>query len=311
MAYAPYCQSASYLPIGGTQTQNATCSLPDVQVGGNYCEGQNSFATVALPQGATYQVKSKDFSCADAVVNGQWNLSCTGPSNSSTDVMICNSACNNATNSVSLAPVCDPGYNLDASSNVCIYAPITGQPGVAGCPQGYTMIDRGGQKVCAVGQNQNGQCPAGLYFDSKYGACVSATGQADVPYGINNPDLAAKNYQGCAAGYTYSSTYQCCQANTGGAYPSCPLQFAFNSFQKTCLPSQAQVSSAGCVTVQVNTLLCGPNIDVCNQWSTNEALCIRSGCHWNEKGKQATCQTAPVKIKSNSLHIIYGGCFYL
>ncbi len=43
MAYAPYCQSASYLPIGGTQTQNATCSLPDVQVGGNYCEGAEQF----------------------------------------------------------------------------------------------------------------------------------------------------------------------------------------------------------------------------------------------------------------------------
>ncbi len=89
------------------------------------------------------------------------------------------------------------------------------------------MIDRGGQKVCAVGQNQNGQCPAGLYFDSKYGACVSATGQADAPYGINNPDLAAKNYQGCAAGYTYSSTYQCCQANTGGAYPELPAWIRF------------------------------------------------------------------------------------
>ncbi len=294
-AFAPYCQNASYLPIGGTQTQNAACSLPDVQVGGNYCQGSSNYAIVDLPQGATYQVKSKGFSCADAVVNGQRSLSCTGPSNSSSDVMICNPACNGATNSASLAPVCDPGYNLDASSNACIYAPINRQPGVAGCPQGYTMIDRGGQKVCVIGQNQNGQCLTSLYFDSKYGACVSATGQADAPYGINNPDLATKNYQGCAAGYTYSSAYQCCQANTGGSYPGCPLGFAFDSSQKTCLPSQVQVSTTGCVIVQVNTLQCGPSVDVCNQWSNSEGICIRSGCHWNEKGPQAICQTAPVK----------------
>jgi len=292
-AFAPYCQNASYLPIGGAQTQSGTCSLPAVQTRGNYCQGPNSYATVTLPQGATYQVKSKDFSCEDAVVNGQRVLTCTGPSNSSSDINICNPACNGSANTASSASVCDPGYNLDTASNACIYAPISSQPGVAGCPQGYNLIDRGGQKVCVVGQNQNGQCPAGLYFDSQYGACVSATGQADAPYGINNPDLASKNYQGCAAGYTYSSEYQCCQANTGGTYPGCPLGFAFDSSQKTCLPSQVLSSSNGCVTVQVNTLQCGQSVDVCNKFTT-QAVCIRSGCHWNDKvsGKPAVCQTS-------------------
>jgi formylglycine-generating enzyme required for sulfatase activity len=286
-AFAPYCQSASYFPVGGTQ--NAACSLPDVQVRGNYCQGNISYATANIPQGATYQAKSKDFSCTDAVVNGQRVLTCTGPLNSSTNVTVCNPVCNGTTTSTSSSSVCDPGYNLDTASNACIYAPITGQPGIAGCPQGYNLIDRGGQKVCVIEKNQNGQCPAGLYFDSQYGACVSATGQVDAPYGIDNADLASKNYQGCAAGYTYSSVYQCCQANTGGTYPGCPLGFTFNSSQKTCLPSQVQLSSNGCVNVQMNTLQCGPVIDTCNQFTT-VPVCIRSGCHWNSKTN--LCQTA-------------------
>ncbi len=293
-AFAPYCQSASYLPIGGTQSQSNTCPAPQAQVGGNYCQGNSSYTTINISQGAAYHVKSKDFSCDDEVINGQRVLACTGPANSTTDITVCNSACGGSSGSAGSAPACDPGYNLDTSSNACLYAPIAG-PSVAGCPQGYNLVDRGGPKICVIGQNQNGQCPANLYFDSQYGACVSAAGQADAPYGIDNPDLASKNYQGCAAGYTYSSTYQCCQANTGGTYPGCPLGFTFDATQKTCVPAQAQLSGPGCVTVQLNTLQCGATSDVCNQFNYSQVVCIRSGCHWNEKGSQAICQTAPLK----------------
>ncbi len=291
-AFAPYCQSASYLPIGGTQQQSGTCPAPAAQARGNYCVGSANYITVDLSQGATYQVKSSDFSCSDAVVDGQRRLTCSGPNNSTTDVTICNPGCNGSANATSSVAACDPGYNLDASSNACVYSPITGQPSAAGCPQGYNLINRGGQQVCAVGQNQNGQCPAGLYFDSQYGACVSATGQEDAPYGLDNADLASKNYQGCAAGYTYSSTYQCCQVNTGGTYPGCPLGFTFDATQKTCVPAQVRQSGPGCVTVQLNTVQCGPVIDVCNQFNLGDRQCIRSGCHWNYK--KGICQTAPM-----------------
>jgi formylglycine-generating enzyme required for sulfatase activity len=288
-AFAPYCQSASYLPVGGTQTQSGNCPAPNVQVRGNYCQGSISYATANISQGATYQIQSKGFSCSDDVVNGQRVLTCTGPFNSTTDITVCNPACNGSSNVTSSAAVCDPGYTLNASNNICTYTPIAGQPGVAGCPQGYNLIDRGGQKVCVIGQNQNGQCPAGLYFDSQYGACVSATGLADAPYGIDNPDLATKNFQGCPAGYAYSSQYQCCQANTGGTYPGCPLGFTLDATQKTCVPNQVRPSGPGCVTVQLNTLQCGQVVDVCNQFITR-AICIRSGCHWNDP--KNLCQTA-------------------
>ncbi|HUI89320.1 MAG TPA: SUMF1/EgtB/PvdO family nonheme iron enzyme [Anaerolineales bacterium] len=288
-AFAPYCQMSSYLPTGNAQaTQTATCQVPTVQMPANYCQGSTSYVTVKIPQNVTYQVKSKDFNCTDDVVNGQRVLTCIGPNSSTTDVTVCNSACSGTANTISSASVCDPGYNLDASSNACLYAPVAEQPGVAGCPPGYNMVNRGGQQVCVVGRNQNGQCPAGLYFDSQYGACVSGAGQAYAPYGINNPELAAKNYQGCAAGYTYTSTYQCCQANTGGTYPGCPLGFTFDATQKTCLPAQVPLSGPGCVTVPLNTLQCGQVVDVCNQFK-NDIVCIRSGCHWNYKTN--ICQT--------------------
>jgi len=296
-AFAPYCQSVSYLPVGGTQGQGAICSAPAVQVGGNWCHGSISYATANIPQGATYQVKSKAFNCDDAVVNGQRILTCTGPVNSTTDVTVCNPTCSGSPNTTSSALACDPGYKLDASSSACEYAPVAGQPGVAGCPQGYHLIDRGGQKVCVIAQNQNGQCGIGLYFDSQYNACVSATGQADAPYGIDNPDLATKNYQGCPKGYSYSTEYQCCQANTGGTYPGCPVGFVLDPAQKTCVPAQTNLSGPGCVNVQLNTLQCGPVIDVCNQWSNSRAVCIRSGCHWNESGSSPVCQSAPVPSK--------------
>ncbi|HUH97100.1 MAG TPA: formylglycine-generating enzyme family protein [Anaerolineales bacterium] len=288
-AFAPYCQSASYLPTGGGQGQNGSCPAPQAQVRGNYCQGPNSFVTVDLSQGATYQVASKDFSCDDAVISGQRRLTCSGPDNSSTDLTICNAACNGSPNAAGPAAVCDPGYKLDAASNACLYAPVSAQPGVGGCGQGYNLIERGGQQVCAIGQNQNGQCPMGLYFDSQYGACVSASGQAYAPYGIDDGDLASKNYQGCAAGYTYSAAYQCCQAATGGAYPGCPQGFMANATQKTCVPAQVRAGGPGCVTVQLNTLQCGPVVDVCNQYKT-DVICIRSGCHWNLK--KNVCQTA-------------------
>ncbi len=288
-ALAPYCQSASYLPVSGAQTQSSTCPAPDVQVRGNYCQGPVSYVTANISQGATYQVKSKDFSCSDAMVNGQRVLTCSGPGNSTTEVTVCNPACNGSASAAASTPVCDPGYNLDASNNSCVYTPISSQPSVSGCPQGYNLVDRGGQKVCVIGQNQNGQCPANLYFDSQYGACVSAAGQADAPYGINNSDLASKNFQGCAAGYTYSSQYQCCQADTGGTYPGCPLGFTFDSTQNTCAPSQLRPSGPGCVTIKLNTVQCGAAVDVCNQYK-NQAVCVRSGCHWN--GTNNICQTS-------------------
>ena len=287
-AYAPYCQSASYLPIGGNQQQSGTCPAPEAQVRGNYCNGPINNATANISQGATYQVKSSNFNCTDATVNGQRVLTCSGPNNSSTDVTVCNPACNGSANATGSTAVCDPGYNLDPSSNACMYTPITGQPGVAGCPTGYNLINRGGQQVCVIAQNQNGQCPAGLYFDSQYGACVSLTGLAYAPYGVDNADLASRNFQGCAPGYTYSSTYQCCQANSGGSYPGCPLGFTFDATQKTCVPSQVRPSGPGCVVIQLNTAQCGPVVDVCNQFP-NRTICIRSGCHWNDL--KNLCQT--------------------
>ena len=187
--------------------------------------GDKGYATITIPDGATYRITTKGYSCSDAVVNGERLVTCTGPDLSSGKVTVCNPACSGAPSETGAPVVCDPGYNLDASSNACIYAPIDSWQAYPGVPAGYNLIDRGGRKVCAIGLNQNGQCALGTYFDGQYGACVSPAAGADVPYGINDPTSASQLFQGCAPGYSYDPAYQCCQANAGGAYPGCPSGF--------------------------------------------------------------------------------------
>ena len=288
-AIAPYCQTNSFIPTGAVTT-NSTCQVPEATVLGNYCSSNSGFTTVQIPQGATFQVPTKNYNCSDAVINGVRKLTCTGPNNTSGEVTVCNAACSGSPTQTGAAPACDPGYALDPSTGSCTYSPISSQPTVAGCPQGYNLIDRGGQKVCAIGQNLNGVCPAGTYFDSQYGACVSASGSANVPYGLDNASLASQTYQGCAAGYSYDPKSQCCQANTGGSYPGCPLGLTFDSTQKTCVPSQVRLSGPGCVTVSLNIAKCSQPVDVCSKIST-EQVCIRNSyaCQWKEENGVGSC----------------------
>jgi hypothetical protein len=288
-AIAPYCQTNSFIPTGAVST-NSTCQVPEATVLGNYCSSNSGFTTVQIPQNATFQVSTKNYSCVDAVINGVRKLTCTGPSNTSGEVMVCNAACSGSPTETGAAAVCDPGYTLDTSTGTCTYSPISSQPTVSGCPQGYNLIDRGGQKVCVIGQNLNGVCPSGTYFDSQYGACVSASGSADVPYGLDNPTLASQTYQGCAAGYSYDAKSQCCQANTGGTYPGCPLGLTFDSTQNTCVPSQVRLSGPGCVTVSLNIAKCSQPVDICSKITT-EQVCIRNAyaCQWKESGGVGSC----------------------
>lgn len=288
-AIAPYCQTNSYIPTGAVSTIS-TCQLPEASILGNYCSSKSGFTTVQIPQGATYQVPTKEYQCVDAVVDGIRKLTCTGPSNSSGEVTVCNAACSGSPNETGAAAVCDPGYKLDTSTGTCTYAPISNQPTVAGCSQGYSLIDRGGQKACAISQNLNGLCPAGTYFDTGYGACVSGSGSADIPYGLDNPALASQSYQGCAAGYSYDPNFQCCQANTGGAYPGCPLGFRFDAAQNTCIPGQVRLSGPGCVTVSLNIAKCSEPVDVCSKINT-EQVCLRNSyaCQWKEENNVGSC----------------------
>ena len=282
-AVAPYCQTSSYIPSGSPQT-TGTCQLPQADVRGNYCASKSGYTTVRISQDAVYQVASKDYSCTDAVVNGERILTCTGPDNSSGEVKVCNSSCSGAPSQTGATVACDPGYALDSSSGACVYSPIGLQPQISGCPSGYNLIDRGGQQVCALGLNQNGLCPAGTYFDGQYGGCVSPSGSTDAPYGIDNATLAGQLYQGCAAGYSYDSKYQCCQAAAGGAYPGCPLGFNFDSTQKTCVPGQVRLSGPGCVTISLNVARCTKPVDICSN-IPDESTCKRNSatCQWNDR----------------------------
>jgi len=283
-ALAPMCQISSYIP--SAVVSSAECQLPDVTVGASYCEFNRPFTTVDLEPGATYEVRTDGYRCEEAVVDGQRRLSCSGLDGTTGEVTVCNATCSNLPDVTGAASVCDPGYGLDNSTGTCLYSPVSPEFGVAGCPVGYVMVDRGGQVTCAPGLAGDGLCPDGMYFDSQYGACVSPTGGVDLPIGLNNPDLAAQAYQGCLPGFSYSPDYQCCQPSLGGTYPGCSLGSRYDTGTQTCIPDQFRLSGPGCVTVSVNMLQCNEpfQIAICGKIKT-EAGCIRNqvySCQWNE-----------------------------
>jgi formylglycine-generating enzyme required for sulfatase activity len=285
-AIAPYCQLSSYIPTGAPSTTGA-CEVPQAVVSGNYCAGGNGFTTVKISQEATYQIPTQGYNCSDAVVNGQRILTCTGPGNSSGEVKVCNPSCSGQPTQTGAAATCDPGYALDSATGACTYSPTSREPGVGGCPPGYNLADRGSQKVCVLGLNQNGQCPAGTYFDGQAGGCVSPA-SPDAPYGLQDAAAASQLFQGCAAGYSYDSQNQCCQASVGGAYPGCPLGFKYDAGQKTCVPEQVRLSGPGCVTVALNLARCSQPVDICSKIQT-EQVCLRNSyaCTWQDSSK--TC----------------------
>ncbi len=283
---APYCQLSAYIPTGVIVANG--CQLPVTDVAGQYCAAGNSFATVNLPADAVYEA-GKALKCEEAVVDGKRILTCLGPKAKETtnEITVCNPTCSNSPNITGAVPTCDPGYTLDSSTGLCNYSPVSAQVGVGGCPVGYVLADNGGQQSCIVGTNANGQCPAGLYFDNLAGRCVAPNGLTGAPYGIDNPSLAAESYAGCPAGYSYSETFQCCQAVSGGTYPGCPPGSAFNAELGACSPSDLRLAGPGCVTLDVTTLKCSEPVDTCSP-ITNETRCIKNPfCRWNEKA--GTC----------------------
>jgi formylglycine-generating enzyme required for sulfatase activity len=280
---APYCQLSAYIPAGAIVSNG--CELPQAEVAGNYCAGGQSIATVDLPAGAIYDAGSK-LNCTEAVVDGERRLTCVAPTSiqeTTNQITVCNPTCSNSPTVTGAGPTCDPGYTLDGNSGMCNYTPIINQLTVAGCPAGYLLADRGGQQTCILGLDANGQCAAGLYFDSLAGACVPPNGNTLVPYGIDNPTLAIQNYAGCATGYSYNDTFQCCQAVTGNTYPGCAPGSTFNTDLGACSPGEIKLSGPGCVTLDVTTYQCEEPKDVCSH-IRGETRCINNAyaCRWNE-----------------------------
>jgi formylglycine-generating enzyme required for sulfatase activity len=281
---APYCQLAAFIPSGQPATES--CALPEGVVTSQYCSGDDSYATVQLSFGAQYDVRGTQMQCTEVIENGLRLLTCLGPRSkeATNEITVCNTSCGNTADVTGLSPTCDAGYTLDPATGACNYTPIVAQLSVAGCPAGYSLADNGGQQTCVIATDANGQCSTGLYFDSLAGRCVPANGAVQTPYGIDDPSLALQTYAGCAAGYSYSDAFQCCQPVSGGTYPGCPPGSTFNSDLGACSPGLTELSGPGCVVVRVNTLKCSEPVDVCAPL-TSESRCIaeRISCAWDEK----------------------------
>lgn len=291
-ALAPMCQLSSYIP--SVVVAEGACQVPDVSIGSSYCEFNKPQTSVKLPAGAVYEVRTKGYTCAEAVVDGQRILTCTGPDDTTGEVTVCNPTCSSLPEATGASPTCDPGYGLDANNN-CLYSPVPAEPTVAGCLSGYTLLERGGQKTCVVGRGGDGLCPDGMYFDSAYGACASPSGGANLPVGLDNPEQAAQAYQGCLPGFSYSPEYQCCQPSLGGVYPGCPLGSRYEAALQTCVPAQLRLGGPGCVTISVNMLRCGEpyQVELCGGIKT-ETGCIKNqvyDCKWDEA--RGLCYYAP------------------
>ncbi len=280
---APYCQLSAFIPTGVKVA--SSCQLPEGVVTDQYCAQGETYAKVNLSFGSTWKVRGTRLICTEAISGGIRQLTCAGPETieSTNEVVVCNPACSNSTLVEGVSPACDSGYTLDPSTGMCNYTPILGQAGVAGCPVGYSMMERSGQQTCVINKDANGFCPAGLYFDDLAGMCAPANGETSAPYGIDNSSLAAQTYAGCAAGYTYNEGFQCCQTLTGGTYPGCAPGTVFNSEAGACIPSATELSGEGCVTVRVTTVKCSEPVDTCGQHSASESRCIANFCSWDEK----------------------------
>jgi hypothetical protein len=195
---------------------------------------------------------------------------------------VCNPACGDPTASPNSAAVCDPGYTYDPATRQCLYTPLVGLSGPQGCPPGYAL-DATGQS-CRPTAGLDNQCPLGQYFDTLYGGCVPAAGQANCNlYGLDNSSLATACYPGCPAGFSYNSTSQCCAAPSVGLYPDCQPGYIYDPAYGGCTPGLAQVSGAGCTTVSLDILQCGPLYN-CGAIQT-ETKCIQYGvygCTWDD-----------------------------
>ncbi len=286
--YAFYCQLPPYIPSAAQASSTPTaCEQPLPEVRGQYCVENYGYATVDLPEGASFEVLEKEFNCDEAVVDGQRRLTCRGPRAREVtgDISICNPTCTDSPEVTGATPVCPSGYTLDPNTQLCSYTPILTLGDSTSCPAGYVLVDRGGQGSCVIGLDANGLCPQMMYYDSLYGACVPANGQADAPYGIDDPALASQTYRGCAPGYSYDETTQCCQAASVTYYPGCAPGTIFNESMAACSPQEIKATtSAGCTTLAVTIPACGKPVDVCKRIDS-ETHCIQASyaCRWDEK----------------------------
>ncbi|NJN80002.1 MAG: formylglycine-generating enzyme family protein [Anaerolineales bacterium] len=213
--FAPYCQLSATVPVNAEIA--SSCTQPEGVVTNQYCQQGDGYGVVQISFGATWEERGTRIQCEERIEGGLRTLVCRGPRGieSTNEVVVCNPACTNQTDVTGLSAVCDAGYTLDTSTGACVYSPISAQPTAGGCPIGYVTKESNNQQFCVVSVGLDGFCPSGLYFDDVAGICAPPNGQSNSPFGINNPTLAQQTFAGCAAGYSYNESFQCCQPNPG------------------------------------------------------------------------------------------------
>lgn len=294
--FAPYCQLTAQVPANQVDSASS-CTLPEAVVVDQYCQNGDGYGVVQISFGATWEERGTRISCQEQITDGVRRLICKGPVGIelTNEVMICNPACTNQPDVSNLNAFCDAGYTLNTGTGECSYTPILSQPAAGGCPAGYLTIQRGDQQVCAVGPGPDNSCPIGLYFDDLAGFCVPPNGQVDAPYGLDNATLAQQTYAGCAAGFNYNSSFQCCQPSGGGSAPVCAPGFIFDNASAACVPLfEEALGGTGCVAARITTVKCStPEDKVCKPINSESRCVANLNCVWNEGADACELRAQP------------------
>ncbi len=296
--FAPYCQTTAHIPLSQAAQADA-CTLPTYAVVDQYCRQGDGYAVVQVSFNSIWKERGTRIQCEEQVAGGIRTLVCRGPRyvESTNEITVCNPACTNQPDLSALNPVCPSGYTLDRSTGTCSYTPIPAQAGAGGCPLGYVTRQSGGGQFCVLGPSSDGSCPAGLYFDDLAGMCVPPNGETATPFGIDDSSLATRTFAGCAAGYSYSESLQCCQAGAGAVYPTCAPGYTYDASRGACTPVfPGELGGAGCVNARVTTFKCADAFEedkVCAPIES-ESLCVKNTlCKWDEGTESCSLRSGP------------------
>ena len=88
--FAPFCKDLT------TSNSSSQCQLPIAEQSSAFCTKKTPYNLLLINQGASYEVLSEYFSCADAgTKNDKKMVTCTGPMALNFEVQVCDPACSN------------------------------------------------------------------------------------------------------------------------------------------------------------------------------------------------------------------------
>ncbi len=200
--YAPYCQSAAYIPSSKGNYPPPVCPNVTVDPVGVYCTNKQPFVNVNVSQGADFVwAEPSPSNCSIDPANSTSNndrFICTGQQESS--ITIYGQTQCSAPADWNPQKTCMAGYTFDAASNMCTYTGT--QTDSQSCPSGFTYSSD--VKCCVAAIDYQPVCAPG-YYNSPLGCVEYAStyltveSSVDIPV-CKNPESGSDNNGGAPSG---------------------------------------------------------------------------------------------------------------